>query len=71
MLKEGAIIRAAGAGPFNVEAVAGYAQRVAHLVAAVGPGERFVVIASMSRSILAPPDAWEALEASVRSRRQA
>jgi hypothetical protein len=69
VVKDGSIIRAAGAGPFNVEAVAGYARRMAQLVAAVEPGGRFVVIARMSRSILAPPDAWGALDASVRSRR--
>ena len=68
MVKDGSIIRAAGAGPFNVEAVAGYVRRMAQLVAAVEPGGRFVVVARMSRSILAPPDAWAALEASVRSR---
>lgn len=68
VLKDGSIIRASGAGPFNVEAVAGYARRMAGLVAAVEPGGRFVVIARMSRSLLAPPDAWAALEASVRSR---
>lgn len=69
VLKDGSIIRVAGAGPFNVEAVAAYARRMAELVAAVEPGGRFVVIARMSRSILAPPDAWAALDASVRSRR--
>ena len=69
VVKDGAIIRAAGAGPFNVEAVAAYARRMAQLVAGVEPGGRFVVIARMSRSILAPPDAWAALDASVRSRR--
>ena len=69
VVKDGAIIRAAGAGPFNVEAVAAYARRMAKLVVGVEPGGRFVVIARMSRSILAPPDAWAALEASVRSRR--
>ena len=69
VVKDGSIIRAAGAGPFNVEAVAGYARRMAQLVAAVEPGGRFVVIARMSRSILAPPDAWAALGESVRSRR--
>lgn len=69
VVKDSAIIRAAGAGPFNVEAVSAYARRMAKLVAGVEPGGRFVVIARMSRSILAPPDAWAALEASVRSRR--
>jgi hypothetical protein len=69
VVKDGAIIRAAGAGPFNVEAVAAYARRMAQLVAGVEPGGRFVVIARMSRSILAPPDAWAALDASVRSRK--
>jgi hypothetical protein len=69
VVKAGAIIRAAGAGPFNVEAVAAYVRRMAQLVAGVEPGGRFVVIARMSRSILAPPDAWAALDASVRSRR--
>ena len=69
VVKDGAIIRAAGAGPFNVEAVAAYARRMAQLVAGVEPGGRFVVIARMSRSILAPPDAWAALDTSVRSRR--
>lgn len=66
--KEGSIIRASGAGPFNVEAVAVYARHMAQLVAAVEPGGRFVVIARMSRSLLAPPDAWAALEASIHSR---
>jgi len=69
VVKDGAIIRASGAGPFNVEAVAAYARRMAQLVAGVEAGGRFVVIARMSRSILAPPDAWAALDASVRSRR--
>ena len=69
VVKDGAIIRVAGRGPFNVEAVTGYARRMAGLVAGVEPGGRFVVIARMSRSILAPPDAWAALESSVRSRR--
>lgn len=68
--RQGSIIRAEGVGPFNVEAVAGYARHMAKLVAAVEPGGRFVVIANMSRSILAPPDAWAALEASVHSRNQ-
>lgn len=67
-LKQGSIIRAAGVGPFNVEAVAGYARHMAQLVAGVEPGGRFVVIARMSRSILAPPDAWATLEASIHSR---
>lgn len=66
--KDGAIIRADGAGPFNVEAVAGYAQHMARLISALEPGGRFVVVARMSRSILAPPDAWRALEASVQAR---
>ncbi|MCE2944388.1 MAG: hypothetical protein ACK5S2_10700 [Lysobacteraceae bacterium] len=70
VLKDGSIIRAAGAGPFNVEAVAAYAQQVARLVAGVEPGGRFVVIARMSRSILAPPEAWAALEASIGSRKR-
>jgi hypothetical protein len=69
VLKDGSIIRAAGAGPFNVEAVAAYARRMAQLVAGVESGGRFVVIARMSCSILAPPDAWAALDASVRSRK--
>lgn len=69
VVKDGAIIRVAGVGPFNVEAVAAYARHMAQLVAGVEPGGRFVVIARMSRSILAPPDAWAALDASVRSRR--
>ncbi|GAB3739121.1 hypothetical protein GCM10028794_22530 [Silanimonas algicola] len=66
--RSGRVIRTQAQGPFNAESVRGYGQMLASLTAELPDGCPFVVIATMSGSILATPDAWEALEAGVRRR---
>ena len=51
-----------------MESVQGYGRHLAALVAELPEGCPFVVIARMAGSILAPLDAWAALEAGVRQR---
>ena len=68
--RSGRVIHTHAHGPFNAESVRGYGLLLAELTAELPDGCPFVVIATMSGSILATPDAWETLEAGVR-RRQA
>lgn len=66
--RAGRVIHTHAHGPFNAESVRGYGLLLAELTAELPPGCPFVVIATMSGSILATPDAWETLEAGVRRR---
>jgi hypothetical protein len=66
--REGVVIRTQAQGPFNEEAVQAYGTRLATLVAELPEGTDYVVIATMAGSILATPEAWDALESSLRGR---
>jgi hypothetical protein len=66
--RDGSLILTHAKGPFNGEAVRAYGQRLASLIAELPDAEPYVVVATMQESILAPPDAWEALEASLKGR---
>lgn len=66
--RSGRVVRTHAHGPFNAESVRGYGLLLAELTAELPEGCPFVVIATMSGSILATPEAWETLEAGVRRR---
>lgn len=66
--RSGRVIHTHAHGPFNAESVRGYGLLLAELTTELPKGCPFVVIATMSGSILATPEAWEALEVGVRRR---
>jgi hypothetical protein len=66
--RDGAVVITHAKGPFNGEAVRAYGERLVELISELPEGQPYVVIALMHESILAPADAWEALEDGLRKR---
>lgn len=66
--REGHVLHTQAEGPFNEEAVRAYGARLAELLSELPVGTPYVVVATMSNSILATPEAWQALEASLGQR---
>ena len=62
-LAEGAIIRIAVEGPFNVEGVDDFGRKMLALFAGLPLGQSVVTLAEIRRTLVSPPDAWARLEA--------
>lgn len=65
-LKDGAVIRIAVEGPFNVEGIDEFARKMLALFAQIPAGQAVVTLAEIRRTLVAPADAWERLEAHTR-----
>jgi hypothetical protein len=66
--RAGRVIHTRAHGPFNAESVRGYGQMLAALTGELPVDCPFVVIATISGSILATPEAWDALDMGVQRR---
>jgi len=65
-LKDGAVIRIAVEGPFNVEGINEFGRKMLALFAQVPAGQAVVTLAEIRRTLVAPADAWDLLEAHTR-----
>lgn len=65
-LKDGAVIRIAVEGPFNLEGIDEFARRMLALFSQIPAGQAVVTLAEIRRTLAAPADAWERLEAHTR-----
>lgn len=58
---DGAIIRIAVEGPFNVEGIDEFGRKMLALFATVPPGEAVVTLAEIRTTLVSPEDAWQRL----------
>jgi len=61
-LADGAIVRIAVEGPFNVEGVDEFGARMRAIFATLPAGQAVVTLAEIRRTLVSPPDAWTRLE---------
>ena len=62
-LADGAIIRIAVEGPFNVEGIDAFGRKMLAQFAGIPAGQAVVTLAEIRGTLLSPPDAWARLEA--------
>ncbi len=62
-LADGAIIRITVEGPFNLQGMTEFGQKMQHLFAEIPAGQSVVTLADVRNSLLATPEAWSLLEA--------
>ena len=62
-LADGAIIRITVEGPFNLQGMTEFGQKMQRLFAEIPAGHGVVTLADVQNSILSTPEAWSLLEA--------